>query len=172
MSRWSRTNSPARTARRSGYTLVEMVSVTFLFSILLPIVGGVIQKSWRVQTESRQAFYFANVEQRLADRFRVDVHASAHAEFGETGIALMRPDGAKISYTLSSDRIERRLEGADRPLHRETFPLAARRRASFEECGQDAIVRIRLRIADSVAPDVIQLRVEAVVGLITRGGDR
>ncbi|MBM4005405.1 MAG: hypothetical protein FJ295_19285 [Planctomycetes bacterium] len=172
MSRWSRTIFPARTARRSGYTLAEMVAVMFLFSMMLPIAVGVIQKSWRVQTESHQAYYFANIEQRLADRFRVDVHASEQVEFGETGIALMMPDGAKIRYMLSGDRIERRVEGADRPLHRETFPLGVRRRASFEECGQDAIVRIRLQIADFVAPDVIQLRVEAVLGLITRGGDR
>jgi competence protein ComGC len=172
-----RRNAAAGQTRRAGYTLAEMVAVTFLISVLLPMSVGLLQKAWRVQGESRQAFYLSIVELRLADRFRVDSHAATEAVAAESGLVLRMPDGMRIQYTPSGDRIERRASRGDRLLHRETFPLGTNRHASFVACDQDPAPRLRLQIADSDAPETIRLRVEAVVGLNaqgapgTRGGD-
>lgn len=160
---------PRQTRRRAGYTLAELVVVTFLISVLLPMSVGLLQKAWRLQGESRQASYLSHVELRLADRFRVDSHAAVEAVPDEVRLVLRMPDGVSITYAMTGDRIERRASGGDRLLHRETFPLGTNRRASFAACGQDSAPRIRLQIADSDAPETIRLRVEAVVGRIARG---
>lgn len=151
-----------RDPRRAGWTLIEILIVCTTVGILT--VTGAVTISMLMSAESRgaESLVRQTTLARLGDRFRADVHATAHATLeeveGRRMLVLEQPDGSTIRYEITEDAIERRAGEVVAGGHRERFRLRGTPML-FESANDGRIIRLVLTppgelISETAAGDV------------------
>jgi len=158
-------------ARRSGYTLLEMVIVMVAAAAVTGVAVGALALGYRIHHASRGHLYAATVVDRLADRFRQDCHAAVGFRALDSGAGwqLVLPDAETIDYRPAPGGLDRIEQSDGRVRHRDTFALRPGLDVNFtlEEDEQPAVVRLELEPSgDAVRPVPARpVRIVAVLGL-------
>jgi len=148
-----------KTARRGGFTLVEMLAAISTGVILLGLATMLIAALVKLDKAGRARLAEESHLDRLARAFRADVHAPTGLGpgAGPAALTLTLPEGRAVAYRAVAGAVIRvRVVGADR--REDRYPLPARSTARFDP-GRDAVGLFVDR-----APGRAGLRIDAVLG--------
>ncbi|MBC8353048.1 MAG: prepilin-type N-terminal cleavage/methylation domain-containing protein [Planctomycetes bacterium] len=116
-----------RDARRTGFTLVELLVVLTVFTFLLASVALAIGTLFRAQGELQNELAQATVASRIAAQLRADAHFATSAEMIEEGdvdiVRLVLPNATKVDYATHPRRIIRTVTTSESETHREVFSM-------------------------------------------------
>lgn len=121
-----------------GHSLVELMICMSVGTIILMIGTGIVHRTMRLESATRQQADMQCTANRLARDFRRDAHrAAAVAVVEEAGrpaaVQFDQPDERPITYTLRNGMVLREQVLADRQTRREPYYLAPGYVAEFDE---------------------------------------
>lgn len=162
---------------RRGFTLIEVTVLMTAVAVMLGLCVVVLQLALRLETDARGRFDRANVLNRLAERFRADIHGARGVESAPEKIEVLRVDSASgraIEYRINEAGEVARVETeGDKIVHREAFraPQIAETRLEVREI--DGHRFAVLSVETATRPDRIdparKLEVLARIGKNARG---
>lgn len=163
---------------KRGFTLIEVTVLMTAVAVMLGLCVVVLQLALRLETDARGRFDRANVLNRLAERFRADVHGARGVDFDPEQPETLRVDsalGRSIEYRIQGAGEVGRVESeGDKIVHRDEFraPQVAEARLELREIdGRRFAV---LSVETQTRPDRIdparRLEILAMVGKSAGGG--
>jgi type II secretory pathway pseudopilin PulG len=112
---------------RRATTLIEMIAVIALSSIIMGIIGIILNGAWRVENAMENQRVVMESIARFAAQFRDDVHRARSAEVSRgssaSTLTLTLPDERKIEYSIGAEAIERSVRQGDQIVQRESYTL-------------------------------------------------
>jgi type II secretory pathway pseudopilin PulG len=112
---------------RRATTLIEMVAVIALSSVIMGIIGIILNGAWRVENAMENHRVVLDSIARFAAQFRDDVHRAVSAEISRgapaSTLTLTVPDERKIEYSIGAEAIERSVRQGDQIVQRESYIL-------------------------------------------------
>jgi hypothetical protein len=167
--------------RRSGFSLVEVVTVMGGLAVVLSLSATLLTHAMRSQSETRRFFDVERHAVELAGQFRSDVHRAGSAEtdaskLGKDELAELRLEGGEtVVYQRKAEMLIRVLSMDGKPRAREEYRLGSQVDMAVRR--EDAPARLVLSVTpreikppgpDDPPVDVrdmpAPLQVEAVLG--------
>lgn len=162
---------------RNGKSLIEMLVVMAIMSVVMGITIKTTIIMMRADADSGQSTLSSTNLNRLAHRFRRDVHAATAAELIATAdnapktLKLSMPDNVVTEYRPLNDRIVRLVRKGETPQSRDAFPLLRgenRFELTTDQSTVVSLVHIRNTQQNSGkspnTPGRREIRIEAVQG--------
>jgi len=139
---------------RRGWTLIEMTIYIGIASVLLPIVFVTVAQAMRASDHVREQSESASSLERLARRFRDDVHEAAAATLAQGGkeLVLTLAGERRIRYKSTAAAFERTVKAGDVTQERDTFPLPSLAPGEFEVRSDPAEAVLLLRVVPDAQP--------------------
>jgi type II secretory pathway pseudopilin PulG len=161
---------------RRATTLIEMVAVIALSSVVMGIIGIILNGAWRVESAMENQRVVLDSIARFAAQFRDDVHRALSAEVSRgssaSTLTLTLPDDGKIEYSSYSEAIERHVQQSDHTAQRESYtlhdgssfdwqinPVGDRKQVT-------AIISYPLGVKSTEFSERRELHIDAIVGLL------
>ena len=114
---------------RTGFTLIEMLTVMVMIGILFSIIAATILATLKIEKTEAAAYQKMVVQHALADQFRADVAAASSAPEqwqdwvnGPDCLILKKNDADHIVYHWHEGKLER-IEKAGKKLSKQYLPL-------------------------------------------------
>ena len=128
--------------KQRGFTLVELIVTISSASVLQMLATGVVHRTMRFESMSRQRADVHRAAVRLSHDFRHDVHRANGFRIGDRAdqpptIHLTLPEGSEVTYQVTRQRVlrEQRLgtqKGAQQ-VARETYDFPAKYQVMFSQ---------------------------------------
>lgn len=117
---------------RSAYSLIEALVVMSLLSTLFGAVGLIMNTAYRSNQRMKTKIEYREQLERLAARFRSDVHQATSVATSDEKekaakadkLSLNLPNGRAIEYRLGSDRVERFARDGTKVEHYDMYRVA------------------------------------------------
>jgi len=110
---------------RRGFTLIEVMVLMTSVAVMLGMSVVVLQLTLRLETDARGRFDRSTLLNRLAERFRADVHGARGVDVDPKQPEALRVEsasGRSIEYrTKGAGEVARVESEGDKVVHRETF---------------------------------------------------
>jgi len=139
-----------RTARRSGFTLLEMAIVMVALGLVLLLVSATLVGSLRAERLTARVSHRLLTQAELADRFRADVAGATAAPVslrewaaGPACLILAMPGGKHVVYRWHDDELER-TEVAGKARSSRTLPLGDDAAPEFARSADGRVLSLRL----------------------------
>jgi len=166
-------------ARRSGFTLVEMLVVIAVLSTVLTTIGLTMHTLFMSSQRMRDMLFHRQQIERFVWQLREDTHqASAVAvkkrdqnNVAATNLELTCPASRTIQYILTNEQIDRVERRGTQLEHQESYAVVARLDTGWqiETQGESPLVKIQLVPGTGLAPrrrpDLDAINVAAAVNI-------
>lgn len=164
-----------KSPKRTGKTLIELVTVIGLMTSLLAITATTLHRIIRAEVSARHANERLMAVSRSAVAFRGDVHAAREVVVADDGrqLACRLSDGTEVNYTAEPTALLRVTES-----NKEAYRLhgATVRFGNVDRNGRSVSVMTwqlpTTNIGPALPTDVLTIPVEAVPRLMIAGRDR
>jgi len=139
-------------ARRRGFSLIELLCVMFLLTVLLTMLAVLLREIMRVERIQSAGFERILESKVLADQFRTDV-ASATKDVKEWNnfnadaatLILEMKNEDHIVYRWDNGKLTRHAFLANEAEHKKTLPIGGRHiDVEFIHADKQSIIRLRL----------------------------
>ena len=122
--------------RPRGHTLVELIVTMSVGSTLLLLATGVVHRTMRFESTSRQRTDVHRTARRLAHDFRRDAHRAESVKLSDeadppTTIRFSLPDEAAVTYTVARGMVLREQRLAEGQVRREPYYFPPGYRVTF-----------------------------------------
>ncbi len=170
------TSQITRYSRCCGTTLVEMVAVIALTSVVMGVIGLLLNSAWRMQRSLETDDVVIHSISSLAQQLRDDVHRAYDATMPESestkSLTLSLPDNISVEFSAANDGIERVARSGGNIVQRESYLLVAGTSAQWQISPLKSRRVVTLQLQCPIGPNPHefterrQMRIDAVISLV------
>jgi len=158
-----------------GFTLVEMIVIMSVGSSLLLLATGVVHRTMRIESSSRERADDYRTARRLSHDFRRDAHQAESCRVsdeadGPPTIRLSLPDQDDVIYTVARGMVLREQRLAEGQVRYEPYYFPTGYRTAFAQVFRPrrAVLSVEQDLGLAGEPPRTLVHVEAEVGRLLR----